>query len=267
MKVIPGIQSIPAEMYHSMKDVLSNSMLGQFMISPAHLQAYLRNPHDPTPAMELGSLIHTCVLEPECLEKEYVVSPKFDKRSKDGKAGAEAFSAANVGKKSIDQDTHNQVQKIISSVYSHDAASAFLRDGVPEGSIFWTDEKTGVKCRARLDYYRKDEEAVIDVKTTVDARANAFQKSIANYGYHRQLAFYARGLRANGLPVSRHVIVAIEKEDPYSVKVYEMDPTSLMIANAQIDAALDQYAACVKSGVWPSYSEEIELIGLPAWAS
>lgn len=261
-----GLITLPAEQYHAMKDVLSNSMLSQFLISPAHLQAYLRNGIDTTPAMELGSLIHTCVLEPECLDKEYVVAPKFDKRTKEGKAGSEAFQAANVGKKMIDQETYERVSKIIESVYSHDAASAFLQSGKPEGCLFWTDEKTGVKCRARLDYYRKDQASLVDVKTTVDARANAFQKSVAVYGYHRQLAFYARGLKANGLPVDRHILIAVEKDDPFGVMVYEMDPTSLIHADAEIDYAFEQYAECLKTGLWPSYTNEIQQLSLPAWA-
>src|SRR5690606_10080876 len=128
----------------------------------------------------------------------------------------------------------DQVDGIIRSVYSHDSASAFLQSGIAEGCVFWTDEKTGVKCRARLDYYRQDEATLSDVKSTNDASFRAFQRDVANYGYYRQLAFYARGLQANGFPVDRHIIVAVEKADPYGVMVYELDPTAIMKAEAEI---------------------------------
>ena len=261
-----GIQTIPADQYHAMHEYLSNSLLSKFLESPAHLQSYLRARPAPTSAMELGSLIHTCILEPECLDRDYVVSPKFNKRKKDGKANAEAFAEANFGKKVIDEAAHTQINGIIRSVFSHDAASAFLQKGVAEGSIFWTDEKTGVKCRARIDYYRQDQGALVDVKSTNDARPREFQRSLINFGYHRQLAFYDRALRSAGLPVERHIIVAVEKDDPYAVMVYELDPTALIMANQEIDDALIRYAECLKTGVWPAYTQEIQFIGLPAWA-
>src|SRR5690606_28588177 len=107
---------MPAEKYHAMHEYLSNSMLGHFIVSPAHRQADLRHPLTATPAMVFGSLTHTCVLAPQGLDRQYVVAPPFDRRTKDGKAAADAFETANDGRKSIDQETHVQVDGFIRSV-------------------------------------------------------------------------------------------------------------------------------------------------------
>jgi hypothetical protein len=39
----------------------------------------------------------------------------------------------------------------------------------------------------------------------------------------------------------------------------------LEMAASQVEPALEQIKQCMLSGVWPSYSSEVELIDLPSW--
>jgi hypothetical protein len=68
------------------------------MRSPAHYKAWLENPPEPTPAMALGRAFHCALLEPERFAATHVVAEKFDRRTKEGKAKAEAWEAENQGK-------------------------------------------------------------------------------------------------------------------------------------------------------------------------
>jgi len=54
-------------------DRASNSTLGRMRRSPAHCRHYLDNPPEPSAAMELGTLVHCLVLEPDEFESRYHV--------------------------------------------------------------------------------------------------------------------------------------------------------------------------------------------------
>ena len=55
---------MPASRYHMAQGV-SNSMLKHLARSPAHLQAYLDQPEEQTPAMLFGQIVHQLLLEPD----------------------------------------------------------------------------------------------------------------------------------------------------------------------------------------------------------
>jgi hypothetical protein len=298
------VQGLPAHEYHDRKDYLSNSMLSHFLRSPAHLQAYLRNPPEPTKALTDGTMIHDAILEPEMLSKKYVASPDVnnhpgalvsadDLKAKCKDLGlpvsgtkselskrilekapntpiwdqiVQSYAEKHAGKTFIKGEDLRSLERLVESVYSHEAASQILKNGVAESSIFWEDKETGVKCRCRPDYYVKDGGILIDVKSTEDARASTFQKSLYTFGYYRQLAFYALGLEAAGLPVTKCRIIAVEKSEPYAVSVFEVDSTTIHRGFHDVFQGLRRYAECLKSDNWPAYSEQVEIISLPTWA-
>lgn len=142
--------------------------------------------------------------------------------------------------------------------------------GAPEQSLFWTDPRTGVDLRARLDWLPATPPTgrliIPDLKTTVDASARAFGKSAASYDYHMQAAFYMAGA-ATLLDVDpAFVFIAIEKSPPHLVHVMELDSDALAIGRDRIRRAIDVYVACTESGVWPGYPLEVSTASLPRWA-
>src|SRR6478609_9326519 len=73
---------------------INASGLKRILRSPAHFQASLTEPEEPTESLEYGKLLHFIVLEPELFEARCVVQPKFDLRTKVGKAGLAEWEAA-----------------------------------------------------------------------------------------------------------------------------------------------------------------------------
>jgi hypothetical protein len=57
---------MPAEKYHAV-DALSKSMMTKILKSPAHYRAALDEHQEPTKSMQMGTAIHTAVLEPQLL--------------------------------------------------------------------------------------------------------------------------------------------------------------------------------------------------------
>lgn len=265
------LQSLPAEEYHR-NIAIGHSSLLKLMRSPAHYFNYMTSPREPTPAMPLGSAFHTALLEPEVFKERYVVAPKFDRRTKDGKAQAEAWEAVNADKTSLTPGDMESVEKMISSVQAHGGARLLLANGLAEMSGFWTDHETGIACKFRPDFMATRDElitALIDIKTCIDASREGFAKSIATFGYDVQAAYYTDGLeKLTGKRVG-FFFVAVEKDAPHATAVYEASPEMIEVGRAKYRASLELLQWCRKKSRYPSYQPdgEIEKIDLPRWAS
>lgn len=254
--------NITNEEYHSEREHVSKSWLDKIAKCPAYLKHYLDNGgSEPTPAMAFGSLLHTMILEPELLHSEYFHDGSLsciDKRTKAGKEQYAAFLEACEGRKIVSISDWKKAEAMRDSVMSHRIASRLLTGGKAEQTVFFNDD--GCKCKARADYLR--ENCIVDLKTTVDASPAGFAKSIANYRYNVQQAHYCKGFNLN-----RFVFVAVEKTPPYLVGVYVIDEVA---ENAGINLRkrdIEIYQDCLENNFWPGYSNTVEEINLPGWAT
>lgn len=260
------IQGIPIDEYHK-SIATSKSQLDQLAKSPAHYLASLATPRKETAAMRIGSLFHGLVLEPERVR--IAVAPVCDKRTKDGKATWEAFCLENAGAEIVTAEEGEMLTGMVASVRAHPAASKLLSGpGIAEGSAYWVDEQSGELCRCRPDFYRSDLGIIVDLKSTEDASPKEFARSIANYRYHMQSAYYQDGVEAStGDYIKGFVFVACEKKSPYAVAVYQLDMQGVEAGRIEYKRLLLDLADCKASGKWPAYSDRIETISLPAWAA
>ena len=251
--------------YHALPSV-SKSGLDLIRKAPALYQWRRENPIEPTPAMRMGTLVHTAILEPHDLDN-LIVAPQVDRRTTQGKADWAAFLIEAKGKQIVTEEELDNLGGISRAVWAHPAASKALGmlDKV-ESSIFWTDNETGTECRCRPDGILTNG-VIIDVKTTKDARPDEFAKSIANYRYHVQAAFYSDGYRAIfGEPPKGFVFIAVETEPPFLTAVYVASATMILRGRADYEADLRTYSKCVESGIWPGLPSSAIEIELPKWA-
>ena len=262
----PCRMRITNEEYHD-SDGLSKSGLDKLAISPAHYQAYKATETKATPAMVLGSLIHTATLEPHLLPEEYAVEPVVDKRTTVGKKVFAEFDAANKGKRFITGDQLALSMAISMSVCTHPIAGKLLaKKGIAEESFYWTDAETGTLCKCRPDYLTEDG-ILIDIKSTEDASPTAFAKSSWKYRYHVQAAFYTHGVEAvTGIRPKAFIFIAVEKNPPYAVACYMADSLMMSYGIGQARQCIQLFDQCTKSGVWRGYAEEIMPLSIPAWA-
>lgn len=122
-------------------------------------------------------------------------------------------------------------------------------------------------CKVRLDWYTGLKE-VVDLKSCLDASYEAFSKAIANLKYHWQAWFYLKGITTvKEVEHTKFIFIAVEKDPPYGVAVYEATEAMLKKAQTQIEPLLDVYAQCLKTDVWPGYRDELQQIDLPRWAA
>jgi hypothetical protein len=256
--------------YHA-HAAISKSHLDQVAKSPLHYWARYLDPNrvvpEPTPAMAIGSAVHTHVLELDQWDARYVSAPDgIDRRTKAGKAEWEAFTAAATGRTVLPKADADLVMRMAHSVFSHPAAAMLLAlPGKAETTHMWTDAATGLQCKCRPDWLTDDGRLLVDLKTTEDA-GRGFAKSIAQWRYHVQASWYLDGIeQATGTRPEQFLFLCVEKKAPYAVAVYAAD-AEMIAAGAQTAARdLDVLATCKAASAWPGYSDQIEPISLPPW--
>jgi hypothetical protein len=115
---VPGIYPyLDNDVYHRSPG-LSKSGLAMLRECPAKFEwrYILGNREDETKAMKIGAAFHGLVLEPELFSMNFAVSPKFDGRTKEGKAGKAAFAANHAGKAIIDEDDFSLIRAMAEAV-------------------------------------------------------------------------------------------------------------------------------------------------------
>ena len=89
---------------------------------------------------------------------------------------------------------------------------------------------------------------------------------MANFGYHIQDQFYRRVLTLNGIEIDRFIFIAVGKEPPYPVGVYELDWRTLDEGKAAVKYALEQYATAQETGIWDYGYGDLQTLQIPPYA-
>ena len=233
--------------------------------SPAHLRWQMDHPEEQTDAMRLGAAVHTCVLEPDLFPCVYVRAIEGDGRTKAIKDARTQQALDNPGATILPADDFDTCLAIRDSVGRHPSAKHLLA-GERERSAIWTDPETGVRCRGRFDDIAREFGAITDLKTCMDASPNRFPRDLYIYGYHIQAAMYLRGAVELGLGCDTFGFVAVEKEPPYAVAVYQLAAPAIHDGVRELNRLLAIWAQCEASGEWPGYDTNIVTIDLPGYA-
>jgi len=239
--------------YHKDPALGSTSLKTLATRTPAH---YLHDQAHPkqSAAFDLGTVAHSLILEQD--ESGVVV---IEAEAKRGKVWTEpAEKAAAEGKIALTSKEWEQVRGMRDSVMAHDVAGPLFRGHLAEQSVFWEEDGLHLKCRP--DAWRFD--ALVDLKTTVNADPREFGKTAYNFGYHQSAAHYQDGVRTVAGETLPFIFVLVEKTAPYLVSVVELDEVALDYGRQMNDRAKRVYRECVKTGRWPGYPNA-EPVSLP----
>lgn len=267
-----------SEQYHA-NAAISHSKLEVFRRRPRLYQMrYITKevpPPEPTAAFRLGSATHSAVLEPEKFATLYAQKPEgIDRRTKEGKAAWESFSAQHAGKEFLDAEEWAQVSAMMTAVREHPLASQLLSDGAPE--LVWRSHGATIALQCRTDWFNskgvelsEGRPYVADLKTieTLDSDAyRSFEKSCFSYGYHRQVGFYLPLLtEVLAKPVFDFFFIVVEKQPPFGVAVFRLDDQAISVGQDETIDDLRRLKACVEKNEWPNVPSEITHLSLPKW--
>lgn len=264
----PGIYDIPNDAYHARHEALSSS--GARKILPPYCPAIFEweQTHPVRKdVFDFGSAAHKLVLGDRVARLAVIDADSW--RTNAAKEARD--DARENGLIPILAKDHTILKRMADALRAHPLVGRLFDPsrGEPERSLFWTDQETGVPCKARVDWLpdKTGPRLILpDYKTAESAHPDKFRKSAANLGYHQQAAWYMDGIRALGLDDDpAFIFVAQEKTPPYLVQPIELREPSLNIGRILNRQARHAYAECIATGEWPGYSKGIEQVDLPTW--
>ena len=271
---------MPDPEYRAIKAV-NNSGLKLFAECPLYYwERYLnpdRAPEVRGPALLIGSALHCLVLEGrEEYSKRYIREGDFDKRTKAGKE-AHAEWLANVGdREPVPAADWEGIERMATAILKSPIASALVEGpgGYSEEVCQAIDPETGMMLKGKMDRIQTiaNKTYIVDVKTCSrrygGAGPKGFAKSVANFHYHWQAAFYTDLLNVSGDwgPIENFLFVVVEKEAPHAVAVYECSDQMMEAGRVQYREALHEFKKCQELNEWPGFDKNIQSLELPRWA-
>lgn len=264
-----GPYDVDEHSYHADRTALSSSGARTLATSCPARYLYEREHGRPdTPAFEFGRAYHSMVLGSG--------PPVIEINAKTRGTIAETRARA-AGQIPLITKDYQRAEGMLRELRAHPIAGPlFARPGRAEQTF--VAHITGVICRVRVDWMPDvpvgGRPILVDLKTTANAEPAAFAKSMANYGYHQQGAFYTDAVaEALGLDTPpRFVLVAQEKDPPHLITIAEPDDEALAWGRELNRHALHTYARCTTVGEWPGYEAQlppedggIARLTLPGW--
>lgn len=265
--------NVPFSVYFSWR-ALNHSTLRKMDDSAEHYRYAMDNPSDDeTPSKAFGTAGHEMFLESERFAARVVpapINPKTQKAyGRDTIAWSE-YASQYAGKMILTADEMDRLRAMIDKLRVHPSIEPLMSEpGFSEVCIVWDDAITGLRCKARIDRLIPTW-GRLDLKTTRKAKHTEFRRSLLQYGYFTQDAFYGMGVKALQdakllACKDRSVFVAIESEPPHGIGVYEVGADSLGLAHNIVREWLCSVESCMKRGVWPGYSEQVQAIDVPEY--
>ena len=256
------------------KEGLSSSDIKKMMKSFAHWKYFKDHPEDDkdTPSLKFGRVCHKFMLEPYDFDNEYIIMPKVDRRTKEGKEIYTKFEIESEGKEIIDEETYDKLVDMRDMLYRTPFVKQLIK-GEHEKSFFWTDEATGIKCKCRPDSFGKfkNHNIIIDYKTTENAETSAFMRSALKFNYDIQAAHYTAGLEAIYGKDYLFIFIAQETKPPYLVNVLQADAYFMDNGREIRNMMLETYKKCLELDEYPAYmgfkddKTFFNELSVPAW--
>jgi len=214
-----------------------------------------------SPSLQLGSLVHMAVFEPETIDEQVVVIPQ-EVLAKDGSKRGNAwkeFQEMQRGKMLIKEDEWMKVEDMYASIRSNKLTAELLDlDGQCERVFMW--EKHGLELKCKFDKFCTEAPVFFDLKTT--SSLARFGESVWRYGYGLQCAHYEEGAEiAAGEPYTQ-VLLVVESEAPYPCGVFSLSAGAKDQARKHREEILGSMFNCIMgTEEWDSpLSHEVNLV-------
>jgi hypothetical protein len=183
---------------------------------------------------------------------EFAVYPgQADGRSADYKA----FLTSNPGRIVVDEPTYSAGRSLAEKILDRNVLGRpfgdYVKEGVPEASIYFQDPTTGLALKIRPDLHHP--EFTFDLKTSRRATTAGFIRDALDMDYDLQAFMYSMGraLYEGTETPKPFVFVAAESDTPHSINVLTAGQSFLSNGAKKFQEALTVYSACTAAGYFP----------------
>lgn len=231
------------EEYHASPGI---SASGLKMIYKESVKKYLTRKQSETKAMAFGTAVHSAILEPDQFVSEYLVLPKIDRRTTEGKAEYDSYMKISKKKTLLSSEDYSVINEISKNLKKNKLAQYYLK-GQTEISHY--GKHNDVDVRVRPDVINKHKDFIADIKTCRNNSPMNFSYDVKKYAYHLQAAFYMDMLKINHFR-----FITVETTYPYNVEVYALSEEKIQEGRLAWQQAFRDYQMYLETGVKTSYN-------------
>ena len=157
---------------------LSNSHVGRLLKDPLNVF----KPSKPSPAFLVGGYFHTCILEPDKINKYKVV--------KSSTRNTKEYKDVSGGELCLLQKEVDEIELMKDKLMDNDICRDLITLGNVEYEVPGVTELFGNMWKGKADIINHDEKLVIDLKTTSDI--DRFKWSASKFNYDSQAYIYSK---------------------------------------------------------------------------
>lgn len=258
-------ENIPFEEYAKV-DALNGSSIVHMRRSPMKYRYEKDTPTAPSPAMQMGTIVHRLILEPELVGDIAVWGLEPSEKVRNGKVW-DAFREFNKNMTILSKAEYESITGQATAALRNAPIRKYASvGGVTEVSMFWRHPYTKRRYKARIDKLIRETDTIFDLKTTRNCHSREFGSQAYSLGYHIKLGLYAQGYEALTGKRPRVLIGALDSKPPHESAVYRVTEDVLLQGIEELDNLVAKLDECEKSGEWPGeYAEETDLL-LPSWS-
>lgn len=290
----PGFYNISLDRHHAQPcdgpSVTSGVLRQMELATPADVWAFhMLNPNrwekEQTAALRLGRAMAAYVEGGmDAVAQQFIVLPEDRPRKPTAQqiAAFDAGSASPAATASVTfwrageadgRDVLSAAEKTMiedmGKVLAQDPAACAVMGGIPEVTMAWKDERTGLWLLSRPDTVSFDGMMSDYKKMNTQGRPfnhRVVDQRITEHGYDMQMAFAAEVFeRITGNWPGVVGIVAQWDQPPHHVILREISEEDLRIAQFRNRRAIDRFAECLASGDWPGPGADVGVYHRPDW--
>lgn len=220
-----------------------------------------------TDPLRFGQAFHLAILEPEEFNKR--VHWWKDHKTTTSKGFQEADAAMGEREILCPLVWKDQLIDMLDALLANPETRALLEiEADNEVTMVWTDKETGVECKGRLDRAARKQGLLIDFKSTKDASEQGFVKSVQDFSYHVQDAFYSAGYKeVFGEDPRGFAFPLVEKKAPFLTNLVQLSPEAKEAGRYIFRRNIQRYADCIDKGHFPGYPQGTKTLDLEPWYS
>ena len=223
-------------------------------------------PEESATHFDIGTAAHTIFLEGT--DDIAVSLPYDDWRKKEAQAARdEARANGKVPLLAKQYDSVMSMVEVANKSLSESELGLKVEWGEPELTYIWQEQPDDLYCRIRTDWINTERTIILDYKTTSKlAEPEDFSRVITQNGLDIQDAFYRRGVSEIEGTTPDFIFMVQEVDPPYLCSFIELDLQFQEMGKEKVKRGLHLWRECIKSGVWPSYSNRIYTVEPPSYS-
>lgn len=281
----PGLYEMPESEYHAdpCPEASLSRSIAMKLIRESPLHAHYAHPRlgggdamDASDAMDMGTVVHGLVLGTGRRvvpitavygdKHELAGQPVRDLRTKAAQEQADAIRRAGGVPilPSALQTCRDAADSLLLRMRENPDCAPFF--GPARSEIVVIGEEGGFWFRCMIDRLPDDPAAPpYDLKLTeMSARPQAWERRI-QLEYAAQCAFYRRVLKMAGQSRPPLLFCVGELKPPHGVAVMAADAALRVLAEAEVERAIETWKVCLSAGQWPGYPPYTHHVGPTTW--